>query len=1430
MTKNRRLSLLILALILTLAFVAQVSAAFALPGVSPEDAKHFMPVSQLKRGMKGYGLTVFHGTRIERFDVEILGVLKQMNTGKDLILVRCGGGPITSRDTGIIAGMSGSPCYIDGKMVGAIAYGTGYAKEPVGMLTPVADMLEAWDDNLPKNASGYSSPQTLSEPLTIGGQTVRKIAIDETGTRTAGIENGVLHMEPLMTPLMVSGLSQRGIGKLAEILRPFNVQPMAGPGGGATAGIGESLGVELAPGAAVGMSLTRGDIDMTAIGTLTYRRGNRIVAFGHPMLGIGAVDAPMTTAFVADVVSSYRVSTKMASPIETVGRIFQDRPWSIAGAVGSMAKTIPATIHVDDQAYRRNRTYRVDVMNHPLLASRILTMIVSEAIYESHPTPGDATAEVTYEVVADQVGKITRTNVFFDPAAIDMTAISDIGALLQILGENRFHPLDIKSLDVRVRIVGKRDTATIDRIFVKESEYEPGDTVDIGVVLRPYKQERVTKWVSIKIPATAPDGKVMLQVRGGGSAGGGFFGMADNGDEENGPPMPTGSSGMAYADNVQQLVSKYLEREKNDEIVVRLLMRSTAINVTGEKLSGLPNAIADVMKSSRNSGLRMERDEVKQVFDADSIVYGAAQLSINVKRKDLNEKKPARPGVPQPEGGDESGPGTTSLSTGLGGGYDAGRGMQLASITGLLRLQDMPEEDEEELEEEESEPEEAEEAPPAPPDPPVAAASSSKPPTPAAGTSALSDVKTVVRQAKTWSQRTQVDFVKGTFSGVSSSSKNRLELVPTVKKIAETPEQFVWCVAPADDGVYAGTGDAGRVYHVTDSGEMSVLCETGELEVHALVRDSAGNLYAGTSPRGKVYRITPDGKGKLFFQTEERYVLALALDQEENLYVGVGDAGKVYKVAPDGTGSVFSETSEQQVLSLHWDPAGSLLVGTGINGLVYRIDEMGRPQAIYDASEEAITSVVSDNAGNVYAGTSPQGAVYKIAPNGRSKVVLPKATRVLSMARDSAGNIYAVSDGTLVKIAPDETVIQLDSSKNRVQFLALTFNEKTGSLYAGTGNIGSVFVSKCCDIVGTFESAVHDTTMISRWGSVKWIADAPEGTSVEMRTRVGNVATPDRTWTEWSQPYTNSMGERIAQRNARYIQYQLALKTSKPDVSPKVSSVSVSYLTPNQPPTVKLQAPLGGDVWAGQKTIKWVGSDPDKDTLTYDVFYSRDGGKEWKALVGGMSGTANAGGGKSPTEADITAKVTAELEKSKDVPEEMKKQVLKQEASLAKPPAGGAAAPAPGAAADASRTSYAWDTKGALDGMYIVKVVASDKTSNATDALTDEAISDPFLVCNTPPKLTLYKKSVNMKTAGSVTISGSAASEMVEVVGVQYRVNGGPWMAAVADDGAFDSHYETLTVITDTLPIGEHKIEVQAIDAAGNASSGTVTVKVSAGA
>ena len=261
--------------------------------------------------------------------------------------------------------MSGSPVYIDGKLVGAVSAAMEWSREPIGMITPITDMVESLDDNLPKRPSGYSSTNNLDEPAVVGGKTYSKVVVDGPDSDSSDPGDDALHISTLAMPLMVTGMSSSGIEQLQQMLKPYNLKVMAGVGGGSR-NI-KDINPALVPGAAVGMALATGDVDMTATGTVTYRSGSKLVAFGHPFMTLGAVDAPMTTAYVVDVLSSYDASTKLAFPLKTVGHIFQDRPFSIAGAVGAMPKMIPVTITVDEAATKREKIFHVKVINHPLL-------------------------------------------------------------------------------------------------------------------------------------------------------------------------------------------------------------------------------------------------------------------------------------------------------------------------------------------------------------------------------------------------------------------------------------------------------------------------------------------------------------------------------------------------------------------------------------------------------------------------------------------------------------------------------------------------------------------------------------------------------------------------------------------------------------------------------------------------------------------------------------------------------------------------------------------------------------------------------------------------------------------------------------------------------------------------------------------------------
>ena len=309
---------------------------------APEfDPATMMPVSEVQRGMTGIGKSVFQGTKIEEFGVEILGVLTAADLGGDVILARMTSGVPFDRDAGAVAGMSGSPIYIDGRLVGALALGWSFSKEPIFGITPIRQMLESLDrpKSLPEQTAESPRPPALLRDREI---TRARVASGTDPDAPAFADEKTIVLRPLSTLVSCSGFTREGMVQAGRVLARNGLQ--AAPGGGPMPGVD----AELEPGAAIGVQLMSGDFDMTAVGTVTYRDGDSLIAFGHPLMQLGETDLPMTSAYIHDIVPGIQSSMKMASPLVVHGRLLQDRPWSVGGAIGEPPQMVPVSIRVRD--------------------------------------------------------------------------------------------------------------------------------------------------------------------------------------------------------------------------------------------------------------------------------------------------------------------------------------------------------------------------------------------------------------------------------------------------------------------------------------------------------------------------------------------------------------------------------------------------------------------------------------------------------------------------------------------------------------------------------------------------------------------------------------------------------------------------------------------------------------------------------------------------------------------------------------------------------------------------------------------------------------------------------------------------------------------------------------------------------------------------
>ena len=1370
------------------------------------DSKKFMHVSEVRPGMRGYALTVFKGTKIEKFGIEILGVVAKFNEGKDYIMFRATSGPPVTRGLGIAEGMSGSPIYINGRLIGAISLGQQFGKDPIGFATPIEDMFDAWSPDLPARIP------------TVSAEAPAEAAQTNSGSAGGKLDSANFQSE---MPLAVSGMNAQSLSRLSTALAPFHFRVMAGGGRSRSLATNPlAQNPSLVPGSAVGVALVQGDFDANATGTVTYRDGNRLLLFGHPFQNLGPIDAALTTAYVVDVYPSYQTSFKLGSPIKTVGRIFQDRPFSVGGIIGPMPQMVPMTIAVNDESIHKRKTFHVQVINHPLLTGRFIPAIASAAIAQIHGDPGDSMATVSLDVDAEQIGHIKRTNTYYDGLSIDQASTEDLTSLMGLLSSNPFYPLAVKSVHMSVTIRDRHDTAEIDHLFVNQSKFSPGDTVSVGVVLKPYKQPEYTQFVSVKIPQSTPDGTLPLNISGGDSGGGGgglsLLAVLLGGQSA----APSGP-----AANVGQLVKQFEEKPQNNQLVARLSLPTYAVTVKGEKLSGLPPTLAAVMQSPRTTGFRTVRDEVKIAQTVPYLVSGSQTLNITVQRKDLADQAhspapaatpttppsapPTSPAPPVPmsaEDGDDLSLQNTAYEN--------------ASLEELAKKTAPKDAAPKDAAPKDAAPKEA--APKTTGDdaPGASGADVSASPDSSDDTDTPA-VKPVGRLPTIWRQSSQAEFAAGTLTDVAVSSLGDVRLSPSLAKFADTPETYVWAVQPDGHGsAYLATGDGGQVYKMDAAGKVTPFFKTGELEATCLSLDDAGNLYVGTAPNGIVFKVAPNGKGAKVFTAKEKYITALAESGGQMYAAAGGGTGCVYKVGSDFP--IFT-SPEANILSLAVGKDGTLYAGSAPDGIVYKIMPGGSSSVLYDAPEPNITALTTDSEGNVFAGTSGPGGVYKIAPDGTAKRLTGlSSTGVTSLKTSPTDAVYAAAGSTIYKIFPDDSV-QSYGAQSDQQFISLALDPAASAVYAGTGTVGSVYkigTAENGQTPGLFQSTVHDAGRRAQWGSIAWHADTPPGSTVTLQTRSGDVPRPDDSWSAWSKTYTQSSGASVTSPPARFLQYQAQFTGGAAADAPELSDVSIYYLPRNQAPTVSLTKPAAGDAVSKTADLHWTASDPDKDTLSYDVSYSSDGGKTWKPITSNAQLSAQT---KTVSVKPAPAAPPAVLKALRGAPAGIQAQIAAQIAANAL--AAAAAAPkTPKPAIALKETSYSWDTSEVPDGRYEIEVAASDKPSNPVGALSARAVSAPFLIVNTLPTLTVGLPTVNPDK--SVTLHGTAQTSLAFVQAVQAKMDSGDPVAASADDGLFDSTREPFTLTLSGLASGPHKIEVQAMDQAGNMATQTVSVTV----
>lgn len=492
-------------------------------------AGSFFPIEEVQPGQWGTARTVIQGTAVETFSVEVLGVLENAGPSGDLVMVKVAG-DIIERVGGLASGMSGSPVYIDGKLLGAIAY--GYAADPtIALVTPIEQMLELL-------------------------RVIDASEFGKHGDETNAAEAGALgEAVPIASPLMVSGLGDRALERLTKGLGQYHLVPIR------SAGVGQAVADSpLEPGSAIAAQLVRGDINISYIGTLTYIDDGYFIAFGHSLLNFGTVDYIAAQAYVHRTLGRYGTGMKLGAPLETIGRVLQDRGAGVAGILGETPKTVKLSVHVFDHSLGRETTFEADIINNEALLVELTSSAVLEAIDRGIDRLGPGWARVNlYMHGAGLPRPIERENVYYSPYDIAAELLGEFVWGLQEFTWNEFRAIDFEEIRVDIEVSEQRRTARLISAVPAQTVVHPGDVVPVEVTIRPYRGELKTEVIDLMIPADSNLGEVVVVVRPG---------MFPYLYAEEIVTDEVTDEFQTAVDSLEQLIDAFVNEERNDEIVL----------------------------------------------------------------------------------------------------------------------------------------------------------------------------------------------------------------------------------------------------------------------------------------------------------------------------------------------------------------------------------------------------------------------------------------------------------------------------------------------------------------------------------------------------------------------------------------------------------------------------------------------------------------------------------------------------------------------------------------------------------------------------------------------------------------------------------------------------------------------------------------------
>lgn len=608
----------------TCALFLVLAAAWAPCRAGQALPKHYLAAKDVKRGMKGYGLSVFRGTKPERFGVEVLGVLRNRMPKQDMILIRMKGAGLEK--TGVIAGMSGSPIYLkvgnEYKLAGAVAYGWSFPKEPVCGVTPIENMYSVITSKIGerKVAAGGGASGKLDEPILLGQRKITDVRVASAPPSWEGLAANAAVLYRLRTPLYISGLAEPAMTMAREMFEPLGFLPVQGGGAGAEEGQED---VKLEPGSAVAITLADGDITMSGGGTVTDVIGNTVLAFGHPMFGEGRVSVPISTASVQLSFASLVRSFKMITPIKLVGRLTADAQAGVVGKLGEPPRMIPVVVKLRRSDIPGEETFRCRVFDHPRMTSRIIAMFLANAVVLRGGFPPENTVSFRATVEIKGYKPLVYENVYsgLSGGSAISKAFGEIVKPIGMLMSNPLGKAQIERVTAEFHVRGQGSAAGIASVRLERNVYRPGDTLRAIATLKPYKGEPVLQSVELKLPDDLPPGSHSVTVCDAQTS--------YTKDRANAPHR-------FQARTLDQLVEGLRHQIRRRRLFIRMKLPDRGIARKGIELPSLPPSMFNVIASQKVTGLTTTGKSLVAHVDTPFVVKGNHVLRVLIRPRELD--------------------------------------------------------------------------------------------------------------------------------------------------------------------------------------------------------------------------------------------------------------------------------------------------------------------------------------------------------------------------------------------------------------------------------------------------------------------------------------------------------------------------------------------------------------------------------------------------------------------------------------------------------------------------------------------------------------------------------------------------------------------------------------------------------------------------